>query len=106
MHASAVPAKFACSEFHRSPWIKSEKLVVMPHDGQGNPVISLNVHLGKFNGGCVCVSAVRGRPLASYGSSSAAMTNTVTHTLARPRRISRPQIGNRCRTGRQGSSTT
>ena len=33
--ASNVPTAFAYSEFHTSPWISSEKLVVIPHDGQG-----------------------------------------------------------------------
>ena len=65
MLARAVPAKFAFSEFHTSPWISSEKLVVMPHDGHGKPVNSLNVHLGRFKGGCMWVSLVRGLPSSS-----------------------------------------
>src|SRR5262249_14925811 len=37
--ASSVPTAFAFNEFHTSPWIRSEKLVVMPHDGQGYPPV-------------------------------------------------------------------
>ena len=38
--ASPVPTALAFSEFQTSPCINSEKLVVIPHDGHGKPVIS------------------------------------------------------------------
>ncbi|HEV3257470.1 MAG TPA: hypothetical protein VG013_11355 [Gemmataceae bacterium] len=38
--ASRVPTQLARSECHTSPCISSAKLVVMPHDGQGSPVLS------------------------------------------------------------------
>jgi hypothetical protein len=38
--ARPVPTALAFSEFQMSPCIKSEKLVVMPHEGHGTPVSS------------------------------------------------------------------
>jgi len=38
--ANKVPTQLARSESQTSPRISSAKLVVMPHDGQGNPVLS------------------------------------------------------------------
>src|SRR5262245_6656752 len=55
--ANRVPTQLAHSEFQTSPCISSEKLVVMPHDGQGNPVDSLKEHGGSPS--CRCVSIVR-----------------------------------------------
>jgi hypothetical protein len=37
--ASTVPTAFALSEFHRSPCRSRAKLVVIPHDGHGTPVM-------------------------------------------------------------------
>jgi hypothetical protein len=38
--ASSVPTALARSEFHTSPCMSSAKLVVIPHDGQGSPVMA------------------------------------------------------------------
>jgi hypothetical protein len=36
--ASKVPTALACSDARQSPWASRAKLVVIPHDGQGNRV--------------------------------------------------------------------
>src|SRR5262245_51767923 len=46
-NANRVPTQLARSEFSTSPRTSSAKLVVMPQDGQGFPVHTLNVHGGK-----------------------------------------------------------
>jgi len=38
--ANRVPTQLARSEWRTSPCTSSAKLVVMPHDGQGSPVLS------------------------------------------------------------------
>ncbi len=88
--ASSVPTAFALSEFHRSPCIRSEKLVVIPHDGHGKPVTLLNVQGGSPN--CRCVSIRRGWPSASYGFSQTAIEKTTTSPRVMPTRAPRTQV--------------
>src|SRR5579883_1087434 len=72
--ASSVPTQLARSEFHTSPWTSREKLVVIPHDGHGFPVIATMVHSGSPS--WVWVAIVRGFPAASYGRIQAAAVKT------------------------------
>ena len=63
MAPTITPAQFTRHAEARSPCITSDRLVVMPHAGQGSPE-----SVWKWQGGspsCRCVPEARGRPSAS-----------------------------------------
>jgi hypothetical protein len=87
--ASSVPTALARSELDTSPRTSRAKLVVMPHEGQGTPVVRKNVQDGKFI--CRWVAMVRAVPSGWYGFNQAAMANTPTNPRAMPSRLPRTQ---------------
>src|SRR5207245_8387700 len=99
--ASPVPTQFAFIEFQTSPRTNRAKLVVIPHDGHGIPVISWNRHGGMPS--VWCDASRMGVPSALYGCTRVAMKKTKPSPAAIASKA--PRTHQFARSGNRGNSS-